>query len=153
MSQTPAFRTVLRGYEPAQVDQRFAELIAEVRARREDVTRLSREMEQLRRALESAHQRQQQEADAAPIQAEVEPMSNASFASLGERIAQILGLAEEEATDVRSRARRSGHLWLGPYHEFVSARIHTATGRWSEAAAEIEAADAAAQAEDLAAAE
>ncbi|MFC5063008.1 hypothetical protein, partial [Actinomycetospora atypica] len=52
--------------------------------------------------------------------------------------------AERDSLAVRSRARRSGHLWLGPYHEFVSARIHTAAGRWREASAEIDAGLAAA---------
>jgi len=101
MTQNPAFRTVLRGYEPAQVDQRTAEMIAEIRARREDVVRLTREGEQLRRALE---QSQRAQATAAANQDPQLPAPS-PFQQLGTRIHQILSLAEEEAAEVVARAK------------------------------------------------
>jgi DNA-binding CsgD family transcriptional regulator len=46
--------------------------------------------------------------------------------------------AERDARDVRDRAARAGHLWLGPYHDFVAARVHAVAGRWSDATAEMD---------------
>ncbi|GLZ54699.1 helix-turn-helix transcriptional regulator [Actinomycetospora sp. NBRC 106378] len=46
--------------------------------------------------------------------------------------------AEREARDVRDRAARAGHLWLGPYHDFVAARVHVVGGRWSDGVAELD---------------
>jgi cell division septum initiation protein DivIVA len=98
MSHTPAFRTVLRGYEPAQVEQRTAELVAEIRARREDVARLSREVEQLHRALEGARREH-------PVEVrDPELPTPTSYLQLGARIGQVLALAEEEAADMVARA-------------------------------------------------
>ncbi|MCD2188223.1 helix-turn-helix domain-containing protein [Actinomycetospora soli] len=54
--------------------------------------------------------------------------------------------AERDARDVRDRAARAGHLWLGPYHDFVSARVHAVAGRWPDASAELDAGLAAAAA-------
>ncbi|WP_433803636.1 LuxR C-terminal-related transcriptional regulator [Actinomycetospora sp. CA-084318] len=46
--------------------------------------------------------------------------------------------ADRDAREVRDRAARAGHLWLGPYHDFVAARVHAVAGRWSDARAELD---------------
>ncbi len=83
----PLFRVVLRGYEPAQVDRRIEELSAAVQeaARQRDDLCLRLQTLEEERALRGGD-------------APVEP---ASFTHLGERVGQILALAEEEAADLR----------------------------------------------------
>lgn len=97
MASTPAFRTVLRGYEPAQVDQRTAELLAEVRARREEAARLREEVEGLRR---ERAQQPRREPDASEPRAATPP----AFHELGARVGQILTMADEEAHEMVVRA-------------------------------------------------
>ncbi|MDL5156647.1 helix-turn-helix domain-containing protein [Actinomycetospora termitidis] len=52
--------------------------------------------------------------------------------------------ADRDAREVRERAARAGHLWLGPYHDFVAARIHVIAGRWTDGVAAMDAGLAAA---------
>ena len=93
----PSFRTVLRGYEPAQVDQRLSELTEHLHASQDRAAELAREVEQLGRRLAA------QQAAPAPVLAPPAPAAP-TFADLGARIAQILTLAEEEAAELLARA-------------------------------------------------
>jgi hypothetical protein len=81
------FRVVLRGYDPAQVEHRVEELtvaLQEAARQRDDLTsRLQNTEEELTRAI----------AAAAP--------APATYDHLGERVAQILSLAEAEAAELR----------------------------------------------------
>ena len=93
MTDTPQFRVVLRGYEPAQVDQRMQQLAAqadEARAHAEQLAERVRGLEQQSHDAAGAS-----EAAAGP----------ASYEHLGERVAQILSLAEEEARELLERGR------------------------------------------------
>lgn len=83
----PLFRVVLRGYEPAQVDRRIEELSIAVQeaARQRDDLALRLE------ALEEERVRRADDVDQLP----------ATFTHLGERVGQILALAEEEAAALR----------------------------------------------------
>lgn len=89
------FRTVLRGYEPSQVDQRVRDLTDALYAARHQADELARRVE----ALETAEATRRDEP-------EVEPKdpSPPSFAELGARVSQILSLAEEEAAEAKVRA-------------------------------------------------
>lgn len=103
MSSTPAFRTVLRGYEPAQVDQRTAELIAEVRGRRDEALRLRQEVELLRDELVGRPDPE------VPVPEPQAPPPSA-FHELGVRVGRILTLAEEEADELVARARHDSSV-------------------------------------------
>jgi DNA-binding CsgD family transcriptional regulator len=46
--------------------------------------------------------------------------------------------ALELSVAARRRLHRDGRRWLTPYHQFVSAGIHVAAGRWDDAVAEVE---------------
>jgi DivIVA domain-containing protein len=78
---SPSFRTVMRGYDPAAVDQHVAELSAALGAATQQVAALSQRVDAL--AAKAAEQ---------------------TYTDLGERIGQILTLAEEEAAHLRSTA-------------------------------------------------
>ncbi|HEY2166807.1 MAG TPA: DivIVA domain-containing protein [Jatrophihabitantaceae bacterium] len=85
---TPAFRTTMRGYEPEAVDKYIAQLAGAVSTARREAADLARRVEDLAK-------RQQH---AAP------PSGAPTFADLGERISQMLTLAEEEAASIRESA-------------------------------------------------
>ena len=81
------FEIVRRGYEPQQVDRRIAALVTELEQTRRRTADLERRVEEL-------HLQQQEQGEtAAP-----------TYAGLGTRIEKILGLAEEEARDLRAAA-------------------------------------------------
>jgi cell division septum initiation protein DivIVA len=83
------FRVVLRGYEPTQVNQRLEELTAAV-------AQATAQRDALAARLEAA-QRETPE----PVPAEAEPPT---FEHLGDRVGQILRLAQEEADELRRTA-------------------------------------------------
>ena len=100
------FRSVLRGYDPAQVDQHIHELgKATATARQEaaertiEVTKLEAARGQLRNEVERHVQR------ARTLEEEQMKASAPTYATLGERIGSILTLADQEATELRTRAQ------------------------------------------------
>jgi hypothetical protein len=100
------FRSVLRGYDPAQVDQHVHELgkataaaRQEAAARTIEVTKLEAARGQLRNEVERHLQR------ARTLEEEQMKASAPSFATLGERIGSILTLVDQEATELRTRAQ------------------------------------------------
>jgi cell division septum initiation protein DivIVA len=85
------FEVVRRGYEPQQVDRHVTALSRELQAARARTSELERAVEELRNL-----------PPAAPEEVPSEP--GTPFAGLGARIEKMLGLADEEARDLRSRA-------------------------------------------------
>lgn len=83
------FEIVRRGYEPTQVDRRIAGLVSELENTRRHTAELERRVEELH--LQSSEL--QEQAGGVP-----------GYAGLGARIEQILGLAEEEAKELRAAA-------------------------------------------------
>jgi cell division septum initiation protein DivIVA len=114
MSETPSFRSVLRGYDPAQVDQwrgehaqaleqarqEAAERTVEVSGLKSALARAQEEHGQTRKALEAAQEQQRQ-------------ASAPTFAGLGERIGNILTLADEEASEIRRNAQADAQTLAG----------------------------------------
>lgn len=104
--QNPAFRTVMRGYEPGEVDKAFADLHRALdQARAESgntavaVTKLTSQVAQLEEQANAYRSRiaalEQEEKEAAPP----------SFSDLGARIGKMLKLAEDEAAEMRAKAK------------------------------------------------
>jgi hypothetical protein len=89
MTETPQFRVVLRGYEPAQVDKRLQELAQQAEDARRQAAQLADRVQQL----------EQQ-----PGAAEPQPVL-ATFEHLGQRVAEILSLAEAEAKELLDKGR------------------------------------------------
>src|SRR5262245_38358185 len=92
------FRVVLRGYDPADVDR--------------VVTELSSRTTAAGQAAQKLHERLQHAEAAADAASEATPAQPATFGHLGERVGQILELADQEATELRDTA----------YAEIESAR-------------------------------
>lgn len=99
------FRSVLRGYDPAQVERHLSELTkAATTARNEAtdhttvVTRLEAVRDQLRREVEEHAER------ASALEDAQTKAGNPTYAALGERIGSILTLADKEARELRTRA-------------------------------------------------
>ena len=78
-SSTSSFRTVMRGYDPAEVDAHIATL--------------KEHAKELRHQISEVEDR---------LKAVTEP----NFTHLGDRVGQILALAEEEAAELRKKARK-----------------------------------------------
>src|SRR6266545_393476 len=98
------FRTVLRGYEPAQVDQHIRELTTSLTALQEQSEQLQRHTQDLQSRLDNA--------EAAVVAAQdVEPKTP-TFTDFGERVAKILSLADEEARDLVLRAQTDAQAHL-----------------------------------------
>ena len=79
------FRVVLRGYEPAEVDR----VVATLQARAEEAEAAASALESRLAEVASSH---------------ATPAEPASYEHLGERVGQILALAEHEAVELRDRA-------------------------------------------------
>ena len=100
------FRSVLRGYDPAQVDQRFHELAQAAGAARQEaaertiaVSKLEATQGLLKKEIERHVQR------ARTLEEEQMKASAPTYATLGERIGSILTLADMEANEMRARAQ------------------------------------------------
>jgi DivIVA domain-containing protein len=100
------FRSVLRGYDPAQVDQHVHELAKATAAARKEAAERTIEVSKL----EVAHGQLRNEVDrhvqrARTLEEEQMKASAPTYATLGERIGAMLTLADEEASDLRTRAQ------------------------------------------------
>jgi cell division septum initiation protein DivIVA len=93
MTDTPTFRTTMRGYEPSAVDQRIAELSAALDDAHQQAAVLTDQVRQLTALAEDSS-----------LQAEQQSPPALTFTNFGDRVGQILVLAEEEAAEIRSNA-------------------------------------------------
>src|ERR1700675_3983974 len=114
MSEGTSFRTVLRGYEPTEVDRAVADLSTTLEAHKNHAAELEGQLDQLRGEADRAGQTAAEaaarlrEGEGAPARRaaggggaaqHAEPIepAEASYEHLGVRIGQILGLARDEA--------------------------------------------------------
>ncbi|RYU11024.1 hypothetical protein [Nocardioides iriomotensis] len=112
------FRSVLRGYEPQQVDQRIRELTDRAAA----ADRRVEELTEMVGKLES-------ERDSAPLDAGPPPVP--TFEHLGKRVGEILALADEEAASLRAGAQEEVEALRGRAAE-DSGRIRAEADKYSE---------------------
>src|SRR6476620_8803190 len=104
MSQ-PEFPTVFRGYDPVQVDQHVAALQQAADAARQEAAASSVELTKLRQSHEALGQELEgQRRNLGALEEQARKVSSPTFADLGERIGSMLGLADEEATSIRTAA-------------------------------------------------
>jgi cell division septum initiation protein DivIVA len=104
----PSFETALRGYEKKQVERYVARAENEIAA-------LATEREQAYsqiQAMAAQIERLQQEATQARRQPGLG--KDVSFRHLGPRVEQILTLAEEQADDIRAKARDTAIAAVSP---------------------------------------
>jgi DivIVA domain-containing protein len=130
MSDNAPFRTVLRGYDPAEVDARLRALSQqagsaqatsdELTKARAQAQQLAEQVRALQTQLAERDRQQKQDADAAPVQA--------SFTDLGARIGQMLSLAEEEAAELRDKAKAEADAHRQSVHDAV-AKVQAETER------------------------
>jgi DivIVA domain-containing protein len=100
------FRSVLRGYDPAQVDKHVHELAQAAKAAREEAAERTIQVSKL----EASHVQLRKEVDrhvqrARSLEEEQTKASAPTYATLGERIGSILTLADEEAASLRAGAQ------------------------------------------------
>ena len=127
MTDTSQFRTVLRGYDPAQVEHTVRELHAAAEAARQEAAELSVHVTKL----ESAHVQLREVVDARD--AEIATMAQAarsaaapSFADLGDRIGSMLTLADEEAAQIRAKAQEDSDAAKSAASEVCAALTNEA---------------------------
>lgn len=133
--QNPAFRTVMRGYEPSEVDRVLAETrkaLDQTRAEAGDssvaLTKLRSQVAQLEEQANSYRLRlatleqEQKEATSAP-----------NFTDLGARIGKMLKLAEDEAAELRAKARAEADKLVAE----AQAAADAATGAAERYAADV----------------
>ena len=104
----PTFRTILRGYDPEEVNAAFEELTKELEAARAESTGQDPDLSEMKATIDQL----QQELDemslyTADLEERVsQAPRSTSFEDLGSRISQMLSLAQAESEDVRSSAKR-----------------------------------------------
>lgn len=108
----PTFRTVLRGYEPAQVDAELGTLQQALDAARAELGELTIQVKESRHAhLEAEARLNEATARAEEVARARTLASRPTFEDLGERVGQILTLAEEEALNlVRTAQEQAARL-------------------------------------------
>src|SRR4051812_28452781 len=99
----PGFRTVMRGYDPNEVDRHLTQLQTAFDAEQQRAAGLA---DQVERAKSEAAAAQRARADAETAAAQP------SFDSFGARVGQILSLADEEANELRTAAGRDAEKLL-----------------------------------------
>ena len=114
MSDNTSFRSVLRGYDPAQVDQWRAETAGALEQARKEAAERTVEVSELRAALGRVQEEHAQTARSLEaLQEEQRRAAAPTFADLGERIGSILTLADEEAAEIRSNANADAETLVG----------------------------------------
>jgi cell division septum initiation protein DivIVA len=91
------FRTVMRGYDPAEVDKFISSMGATVAAAEKQADALASKVEQLSKVA----------AQSSAKQAVATPPAEITFTHLGERIGKILTLADQEAKAIRDSAEKT----------------------------------------------
>jgi DivIVA domain-containing protein len=103
---TTHFRSVLRGYDPAQVDQHVHDLARAAAAARQEAAERTIEVSKL----EASHGQLRNEVErhaqlTRAFEEERKKAATPTYATLGDRIGSILTLADEEAHELRARAQ------------------------------------------------
>lgn len=114
MSDTTSFRSVLRGYDPAQVDQWRAENAGALEQARQEAAERTVEVSQLKAAMSRLQEEGSQTArELQALKDEQRKAAAPTFADLGERIGAILTMADEEATEIRNAAQVEAQTLAG----------------------------------------
>lgn len=119
-SSTPAFRTVLRGYEAGEVDRHMGELHEQLRAEQQRADEAQQRSEQMARRAADLERRLvavEQAAAERDAKAASQPAEEPVFTSLGKRVGQILQLADDEANALRAGAKRDADAFRGDAEE------------------------------------
>jgi cell division septum initiation protein DivIVA len=99
------FRSVLRGYDPAQVDRHVSELTKAATKAREEATESGTAVSRLEAVRDQLKNEVEQHAGRVSALQEAQTKAvNPSYAGLGERIGSILTLVDKEAHELRARA-------------------------------------------------
>jgi DivIVA domain-containing protein len=100
------FRSVLRGYDTAQVDQHVSDLTQAAAAARREAGDLSIQVSKLEAAQRQlASEIEAQAAKARSLEEEHKKVAAPTYADLGQRIGAMLKLADEEGNELRIRAQ------------------------------------------------
>ncbi len=123
MTDSPnPFRVVLRGYDPSQVDRRVSELVESDETARRQVETLEARVQQLEAELSRS-------VEESPV--EDRPSEPVSFTHLGERVGQILALADDEANELRERASAEAATHRAQVEE-AAAAVRADADRYAE---------------------
>jgi DivIVA domain-containing protein len=120
VTETTEFRTVLRGYDPAEVDHRIDELTAAV-------TTLTQQRDGLASRVEELHT------------ASTTTAEPPSYEHLGARVGQILSLADAEATELRGKVQEETDAHRGDADQYATSVREEADRYTANARSEAEA--------------
>ena len=158
MTDQHTFRSVLRGYDPAEVDPHIATLRHSLEASRAETAQTAVELSKV----QSAHLSAAQVVDAharriAALEAEAAKSDDAlpTYEHLGKRVGSMLTLAEAEANDLRAKAKAETDKLQADTKAHVEALRSTAERDAADAVTKAEAdatariSDAKRQADDI----
>ncbi len=115
------FRQVLRGYEPSEVDRRLEEF-----GRAEQVARAH-----IQELTDRLHQMEQTNAELVQQLERGQVSDKPQYEELGSRIGQMLSLADEEATELRSSAKDEADAFQHAAHQ-AAERIRSDADKYAE---------------------
>jgi len=104
MIDRPHFKFSRRGYEPEEVDSFIESQNRTLQAAKKDAAERSVELTKLNAALADLRGQLGQQSRVMADLKKSSPAPGQAFTDLGERIAQILSLADQEAAEMRTRA-------------------------------------------------
>jgi len=101
----PRFRTVLRGYDPTDVQEVLDELYSALKDAVEQIEELNDRQSRQTTAMDALNAQLEASNDRArALELELRSTAVPTYQSLGTRITSILASAEEEAVEIRERA-------------------------------------------------
>jgi len=107
----PRFRTVLRGYDPTDVQEVLDELYSALKDAVEQIEELNDRENRQGAAVDALNAQLEASNDRArALESELRSTAVSTYQSLGTRIASILASAEEEAVEIRERALEEAEL-------------------------------------------
>lgn len=131
MTDSTPFRSVLRGYDPIQVDQVLHELRMAIDAARQEAAERTVEVSKLGALHEELRQHVAiRDSEISALHDAQRRASAPTFADLGERIGSILALADQEATEMRSAAEQAA-LASHQAAEASAAEAHASADRYA----------------------
>ncbi len=105
MTETPTFKTVMRGYDVTEVDRAIADFAKKLAQAEATISENAAELTRLQSSSNRLHQDIEEYRSKAAVLEDELHNSSPTFEDLGKRVGQILSLAQAESDEMLTNAR------------------------------------------------